>query len=130
MKAVICTKYGPPNVLKMVDYKKPSAGDDEVLIKICAASVTNSDIFIRSSNIRLRYRIPMRIMIGLTKPRREIIGEVFSGIVEQMGNNIKRFKIGDQVYGLTGFSLGAYAEYKCMKEIDSKQGCIELKPKI
>jgi NADPH:quinone reductase-like Zn-dependent oxidoreductase len=129
MKAIICIRYGPPDVLKIVEYKKPVPKDDEVLIKIYATSVTNSDIFIRSSNIPLKFRIPMRIMIGITRPRNEIIGEVFSGEVVQIGSKIKRFHVGDQVYGLTGLSLGAYADYKCMKEIDSKQGCIALKPK-
>src|SRR4030042_3217141 len=71
----------------------------------------------------------MRIMMGITKPRNEIIGEVLSGEVVQIGSKIKHFHVHDQVYGLTGFSLGAYADYKCMKETDSKQGCIALKPK-
>jgi NADPH:quinone reductase-like Zn-dependent oxidoreductase len=68
-------------------------------------------------------------MIGITKPRNSIIGEVFSGEIEFAGSEIKRFKAGDQVYGLTGFSLGAYADYKCMKEIDSKRGCLATKPR-
>lgn len=67
-------------------------------------------------------------MIGIRKPRKAIIGEVFSGIVAQVGSKIKRFRVGDQLYGLTGFSLGAYAEYKCMKEGDSKQRCVAIKP--
>jgi NADPH:quinone reductase-like Zn-dependent oxidoreductase len=129
MKAIICTKYGPPDVLKIVEYNKPEPKDDEVLIKIYAASVTNSDIFIRSSNIPLKMRIPMRLMLGITRPRTAIIGEVLSGEIEQVGSKVTRFHVGDQVYGLTGFSLGAYADYKCMREIDSKQGCIALKPK-
>jgi NADPH:quinone reductase-like Zn-dependent oxidoreductase len=68
-------------------------------------------------------------MLGITKPRNSIIGEVFSGEIEYVGSEIKRFHVGDQVYGLTGFSLGAYADYKCMKEIDSKQGCLAIKPR-
>jgi NADPH:quinone reductase-like Zn-dependent oxidoreductase len=128
MKAVVCTKYGPPEVLRMTQYKKPIPREDEILIKICATSVTNSDIFIRSSRVSPRLLIPFRIMIGLRKPRKEIIGEVFSGVVTQVGSKIRRFHVGDQVYGLTGFSLGAYAEYKCMKEVDSKQGCVAIKP--
>lgn len=72
--------------------------------------------------------IPMRLMIGMTRPRNPIIGEVFSGEIEFAGPEIKRFRAGDQVYGFTGFSLGAYADYKCMKEIDSKQGCLAIKP--
>jgi len=129
MKAIICEKYGPPEVLQIKQCKKPIPRKDEVLIKIYATSVTNSDIFIRSSNIPLKFMIPMRLMIGIKKPRNSIIGEVFSGEIEYAGSEIKRFKVGDQVYGLTGLSLGAYADYKCMKEIDSKQGCLAVKPR-
>ena len=129
MKAILCTKYGPAEVLQVGQRKKPVPRGNEVLIKIYATSVTNSDIFIRSSNVPLYMMIPMRIMLGITKPRNPIIGEVFAGEIEFAGSEIKRFKAGDQVYGLTGFSLGAYADYKCMKEIDSKRGCLALKPK-
>jgi len=129
MKAIVCTKYGPPEVLKIRQCKKPVPKQDEVLIKIYATSVTNSDIYIRSSNIPLVFMIPMRLMIGIRKPRNSIIGEVFSGEIEFAGSKIKRFKAGDQVYGLTGLSLGAYADYKCMKEIDSKLGCLAEKPR-
>jgi NADPH:quinone reductase-like Zn-dependent oxidoreductase len=128
MKAIICEKYGPPEVLQIKQHKKPIPEKDEVLIKIYAASVTDSDIFIRGSNIPLIFMIPMRLMIGIKRPRNSIIGEVFSGEIEQTGSEIRRFKTGDQVYGLTGFSLGAYADYKCMKETDSKQGCLAVKP--
>jgi NADPH:quinone reductase-like Zn-dependent oxidoreductase len=70
----------------------------------------------------------MRVMIGLTKPRRGIIGIVLAGEIESAGKHAKRFKIGDQVYGLTGFGLGAYAEYTCMRETDSRRGCLARKP--
>jgi NADPH:quinone reductase-like Zn-dependent oxidoreductase len=129
MKAIICTKYGPPEVLQIQQRQKPVPGKDEVLIKIYAASVTNSDIFIRSSNIPLLFMIPMRLMIGIRRPRNPIIGEVFSGEIEYAGPEIKRFKAGDRVYGLTGYSLGAYADYKCMKEVDSKRGCLAVMPR-
>lgn len=128
MKAVVCTKYGPPEVLKIGQYQKPMPRADELLIKICATSVTNSDIFIRSSQVPLQVLLPFRLMMGVRKPRKAIIGEVFAGIVAEVGAKITRFHVGDQVYGLTGFSLGAYAEYKCMKEADSKQGCLAIKP--
>ncbi len=71
----------------------------------------------------------MRIMMGITRPRNDILGEVLSGEIVQAGSKIRRFRVGDQIFGLTGFSLGAYAEYKCMKEKDSKRGCIALKPR-
>lgn len=129
MKAIICTKYGPPEVLKLKEVAKPIPKDDEVLIKIHASAVTASDIFIRGSQLPIRFWIPMRLMLGLTKPRKSIIGLVLAGEIESVGKNIKRFKTGDKVYGITGFGLGAYAEYKCMKEIDSIHGCLTLMPK-
>ena len=128
MKAIVCTKYGPPEVLQLKEVEKPIPKDNEVLIKIYASAVTASDIFIRSSDLPLQFLIPMRLMLGLTKPRKSIIGLVLAGEIESTGKNIKRFKTGDQVYGLTGFGLGAYAEYKCMQEIDSMHGCLALKP--
>lgn len=129
MKAVVCTRYGPPDVLRLVEYAKPVPNDDELLIKVCATSVTNSDIFIRSSQLPLRFLIPMRMLIGVMRPRSAIIGEVLSGEVAQVGAGVRRFRVGDHVFGLTGVSLGAYADYTCMKEIDSKRGCIALKPR-
>ncbi len=128
MKAIVCPKYGPPEVLRLEDVAKPVPTNDEVCIKVHATAVTASDIFIRGSQIPIRFLIPMRLMIGLTKPRKSIIGLVLAGEIESVGADIKRFKTGDQVYGLTGFGLGAYAEYKCMKETDSKHGCLALKP--
>ncbi len=128
MKAIICKKYGGPEVLKMEEVAKPSPNDSEVCIKIHATSVTNSDIFIRGSKIPFPLIVPFRIMIGIFRPRKSIIGLVFSGEIESAGKNIKRFKPGDQVFGLTGFSLGTYAEYVCLKETDSIRGCISIKP--
>jgi len=128
MKAIICTKYGPPEVLQLREVEKPTPKDNEVLIKIYATAVTASDIFIRGSQIPIQFLIPMRLMLGLTKPRKSIIGLVLAGEIESIGKDVKRFRIGDQVYGLTGFGLGAYAEYKCMKETDSTHGCLAIKP--
>lgn len=129
MKAVACTRYGQPDVLKITEVEKPVPKKNEVCIKIYASAVTASDIFIRGSHLPIQYWIPMRIMIGLTKPRKSIIGLTLAGEIESAGNEIKRFKPGDRVYGLTGFGFGAYAEYKCMKETDSTFGCLALKPK-
>jgi len=128
MKAIMCTKYGSPEVLQLVEAKKPEPKDDEVLIKIYATAVTASDIYIRSGRVKWSMMIPFRMMMGLIGPRNPIIGEVLCGEIQAIGKEIKRFRPGDRVYGLTGFSLGAYAEYKCMKENDSVNGCISLKP--
>lgn len=129
MKAIFCTTYGPPEVLKIKQCKKPVPKEDEVLIKIYATSVTNSDIFIRGAKVPLLAIVPFRMMIGITGPRNPIIGEVFAGEIEFAGPEITRFKAGDPVFGFTGFSLGAYADYMCMREIDSKKGCLAIKPK-
>ena len=128
MKAIICPKYGPAEVLRIEERDKPTPHEGELLVKIHAASVTNSDIFIRSSKVDPLLLIPMRLMIGITRPRNEIIGEVFAGTVEGVGARIERFRVGDRVYGLTGMSLGAYADYKCMTERDSKRGCVARMP--
>lgn len=128
MKAVICRKYGEPEVLKLEEVAKPIPNDNEICVKIHATAVTNSDIFIRGSKLPFPIIIPFRLMIGITRPRKSIIGLVFSGEIESIGKNIKRFKPGDNVFGLTGFNLGCYAEYMCMKETDSMSGCISLKP--
>ena len=129
MKAVFCPKYGPAEVLELRETDIPTPKDDQLLIQIKASAVTRSDLFIRSSDIPLLFKIPMRLYIGILRPRKSIIGLVFSGIVKTTGKNITRFSPGDEVYGMTGFNLGAYAEYTCIKEIDSTAGCIALKPK-
>lgn len=129
MKAVVCNQYGPAEVLHLAEVEIPSPKDNELLINIKASAVTNSDIFIRSSKMPFPIIIPFRLMIGIFKPRKPIIGLVFSGIVKKVGRAIKRFSPGDEVYGMTGFNLGAYAEYTCIKETDSTTGCVAIKPK-
>ncbi len=128
MKAFARTEYGPPEVLHVVERPRPVPKPDEILVKIYATSVTNSDLFIRGSELPLGVLIPFRIMMGIRRPRKQVIGEVFAGEIEAVGSKTRRFKVGDRVYGLTGFSLGAYADYKAMREVDSKQGCVALMP--
>ncbi len=137
MKAIKCTKYGPPEVLQLAAMEKPTPKNDQVLIRIHATAVTASDCIIRAFKMPGNPKFPqkqimelmMRIFIGFTKPRNSIIGLVLSGEIEAVGKDIRQFKIGDQVYGFTGYSLGAYAEYTCMSEKDSaRNGCLALKP--
>ncbi|MBN1924514.1 MAG: NAD(P)-dependent alcohol dehydrogenase [Prolixibacteraceae bacterium] len=128
MKAVLCIKYGAPEVLKMGKVKKPFPKANEVCIKIFASAVTNSDIFVRSSEMPLKYKIPMRLAMGITKPRRPILGLVLAGEIAETGSNVKNFKVGDKVFGITGFGMGSYAEYKCLKADDSTFGCLALMP--
>ena len=129
MTAIVSDRYGPPEVLRVCQVPTPSPRRDEVRIRIIASAVTASDIFIRSANLPARLQVPFRLMMGVTKPRHPIVGFVFSGVVDEAGPQISRFKPGDAVYGGTGFRLGAYAEYRCMIETDSRtHGSLAIKP--
>jgi NADPH:quinone reductase-like Zn-dependent oxidoreductase len=118
MKAVVCTKYGPPNVLQLKELEKPTPKDNEVLIRVQATTVTSGDTRLRSSTWAPWFWLPGRIMYGLTRPRRKIPGNELAGEIEAVGKAVKRFKERDQVFGIvweTSFG-GANAEYKCLPE--------------
>ncbi|PFF72557.1 NAD(P)-dependent alcohol dehydrogenase [Bacillus cereus] len=124
MKAIICTKYGPPNVLQLQNVEKPKPKKNEVLVKIHATSVSTGDCRIRGFNSPLLSWIPMRIILGFRKPRKPILGVELSGEIEDIGIDVTQFKKGDQVFALTELNLGGYAEYTCVHE----SGLIALKP--
>ncbi|HXB45092.1 MAG TPA: NAD(P)-dependent alcohol dehydrogenase [Puia sp.] len=115
MKAIVCTKYGPPEVLQLKEMKKPVPGKNEVCIKIFATAVTASDCIVRGLNLPFVYRLAIRVMIGFTKPRQPILGMVLAGEIESVGRDVQLFKTGDQVFGFI-FPFGTYAEYKCIPE--------------
>jgi NADPH:quinone reductase-like Zn-dependent oxidoreductase len=115
MKAIVCTKYGPPDVLQLKDVAKPAPKDNEVLIRIYATAVTSSDCLIRGSKVPLRLWLPMRLVIGFTKPRNPILGMVLAGEVESVGTEVTRFHKGNQVYAFN-IRCGTYAEYTCLPE--------------
>jgi len=116
MKAIVCTKYGPPEVLHIKEVEKPTPRDNEVLIKIFATSVTASDCIIRGFKLPVTQWIPARLALGITKPRKPILGLILSGEIESVGNNTKQFKKGDKVFAHTFLRFGAYAEYTCVPE--------------
>lgn len=129
MRAVVSDRYGPPEVLRLLEVPRPSPGPDEVRVRILASAVTASDIFIRSGHVTPMLQIPFRLMIGLTRPRHPILGFVFSGVIDETGAQTHRFSPGDEVYGMTGFRLGAYAQYRCMLETDTRRhGWLARKP--
>lgn len=125
MKVIVYENYGPPEVLELMEVEKPTPKDNEVLIKVMASSVTSGDVNIRGFVFVPRgFKIIARLMFGLTKPRNKILGFEFSGEIDETGKNVTLFKKGDQVFGIDGHGIGAYAEYKCTKE----DGAIVTKP--
>jgi NADPH:quinone reductase-like Zn-dependent oxidoreductase len=130
MKAVICTKYGPPEVLQLREVEKPTPKDNEVLVKIKATTAHIGDTKIRRFEPGLGalrdflYKPLMRFIIGFRGPRKKILGMEFAGDVESVGKNVTKFKPGDAVFASTEFRFGTYAEYCCISE----NGIITLKP--
>lgn len=115
MKAILWMKYGSPEHLKVGEVVKPIPKENEVLIKIHAATVTPGDCELRRFDMHVLFWLPVRIYMGIFRPKRPILGMELSGEIESVGKEVKLFKIGDQVIGGTGLSLGAHAEYKCVK---------------
>ena len=124
MKAVVCTKYGAPEVLQFTEIEKPSPKANEILIKVRATSITAADYKVRSFDVPISFWLLARIMVGIRKPRKSILGMELSGDIEAIGKDVKSFKKGDKVFAATLQSFGAYAEYICLPE----NGPISLKP--
>ena len=129
MKAIVWTEYGQPDVLQLKTVAKPTPEDNEVLIKIHATTITAGDCEQRRMKPAMRYRLLMRMYVGLTKPKRiTILGMELAGEIESAGKNVRLFREGDQVFAATGFiGMGACAEYICMPE-EPKEGVLAIKP--
>ena len=112
MKAIVYHEYGNPNVFKLAEVAKPTPKDNEVRIKIHATTVTAAEGLMRRGE-------PLwgRLIIGLRRPRKNILGIELSGEIDAIGKDVTRFRVGDQVYGFTGFGLGAYAEYTACRKM-------------
>jgi NADPH:quinone reductase-like Zn-dependent oxidoreductase len=117
MKAVIWTKYGSPDGLQLREVEKPTPKDNEVLIKIHAATASRADTEFRRLKLPLLFAIPIRLYLGLIRPTRiKILGTEFAGEIAATGKEAAQYQIGDQVYGYTGLGMGTYAEYMCLSE--------------
>jgi len=116
MRAVVCTRYGPPEVLVLEEVPTPVPRKNEVRIRILATAVTSSDCYTRGLNLSLAYRIMARLVLGWNAPRQPVLGMVLSGEVDAVGPDVRTFDVGDRVFGFNRHRFGTYAQYVCWPE--------------
>lgn len=121
MKTIVYTKYGPPDVLHLEEAEKLMPEGNEIQVRVIATAVNSGDIRLRKAD-----PFAVRFIFGLLRPKINILGSVYSGIVEEIGKDVTQFKVGDEVFGHTDMRFGAYAEFKCLPE----DGTVALKPDI
>ena len=132
MKAIVYTEYGSPDVLHLAEVAKPAPKDNEVLIRVHATPVNFGDLMARNFknvtprkfNMPIFFWLPSRMAFGWRKPKKNVLGSEFAGVVAAVGAQVTRFKPGDEVFGYRGANMGAYAEYVCLPE----NGMLALKP--
>ena len=124
MKAIVCTRYGPPEVLQLKEVEAPTPTRNQVRIKIFATAVTASDCLARGLKFPVRYRLLLRLLFGFRAPRRPIIGMVLAGEIDSLGRDVTAFKVGDPVFGFNNRVFGTYAQYVCW----SASGMLAARP--
>lgn len=114
MKTALQTEYGAPSVVVIADTAKPVPKDNEVLVRVMATTVTSGDSRMRAFRIPAAFWLPARLFMGITRPRKAVLGAEFAGIVDAVGQSVSRFTVGDRVFGLHVY--GCHAEYKAVPE--------------
>ncbi len=127
MRAIVCQAYGPPDVLRLRDVRKPVPKDDEVLVRIRATTVSAADCELRRFDFAPWIWVPMRLAFGIRKPRRRVLGQELAGDVDAVGKKVRSLRKGDRVFAATGIPLGAHAEYICLRE-NPQTGAITTMP--
>jgi NADPH:quinone reductase-like Zn-dependent oxidoreductase len=124
MKAVVCTRYGPPEVLRLEEHSAPLPRKNEVRIRIRATAVTSSDCYVRGLDLSPAYRLLARLALGWTAPRQPVLGMVLSGEVDAVGPDTTSFEVGDRVFGFDQRRFGTYAQFVCWPE----DGLLAIRP--
>lgn len=124
MKAAVCLGYGTPEQVKVAEVSIPKVGKQDVLIKVMASAVNSGDVRLRALRANLVTRIAMRLVLGITRPRQPILGVALAGEIVEVGKDVRSFKVGDQVYAMTGMRLGGHGQFAALSE----KSCIGLKP--
>ncbi|MDP6582105.1 MAG: NAD(P)-dependent alcohol dehydrogenase [Vicinamibacterales bacterium] len=114
MNAIVWTAYGSPDLLQVREIETPVPGPGELLVRVHAATVLAGDCELRRAEFPALYWLPIRLMMGITRPRDKVLGQEFSGMVETVGEGVTRFEPGDEILGTTGFRMGAWAEFVCL----------------
>ena len=129
MKAIVMTRFGPPEVLRLQEVARPVPRDHDVLIRVHATTAFAGDCELRNLKLPMEFRLPFWIYITFFRPKPVILGQELAGEIEAVGKDVRRFKVGDQVFATTSFSLGSYAEYTCMPEAPGRMGgALAIKP--
>lgn len=125
MRVAAYERYGPPDVVQLIEVEKPTPRDGEILIRVRATTVNSGDWRVRSLDVPDGFRLLSRLFLGYSKPRQPILGTELAGTIEAVGAGVTKFKVGDDVFAFSGVHMGCHAEYKCMPE----DGRVVPKPK-